>query len=51
MHRQSVEKVEGGMAARTQGQQARTDRRSDILLLSLTVGPWIVLIWLLWPRR
>jgi hypothetical protein len=32
-------------------QPTRADRRSDLLFLFLTVGPWIVLAWLLWPRR
>jgi len=44
-------KVEVGMAVRMQRQRARTDWRSEILFLSLTIGPWIVLVWLLWPRH
>jgi len=43
-------KVEVDVAARIQGQRERTDWRSEILFLSLTVGPWVVLVWLLWPR-
>jgi len=44
-------RVEVDTAARLQGQRARTDWRSEILFLLLTVGPWVVLVWLLWPRR
>jgi len=43
-------KVEVDVAARIQGQRERTDWRSEILFLLLTVGPWVVLVWLLWPR-
>lgn len=49
--RAGPEKVEAGMAVRVQRQPARTDWRSEILFLLLTVGPWIVLAWLLWPRH
>jgi hypothetical protein len=24
---------------------------SELAFLVLTVGPWLVMIWLLWPRR
>lgn len=46
-----AKKTEADTTARIQGQRARTDWRSDILFLLLTVGPWVVLVWLLWPRR
>jgi hypothetical protein len=42
--------TEAEMAARIPGQRARTNWRSDILFGLLTAGPWIVLVWLLWPR-
>lgn len=43
--------TDAGTAARIQGQPARPDWRSEILFLLLTVGPWVMLAWLLWPRR
>jgi hypothetical protein len=49
--RAGPEKVEARVAVRIQRQPARTDWRSEILFLLLTVGPWIVLAWLLWPRH
>jgi len=24
---------------------------ADILFIALTLAPWMVLVWLLWPRR
>jgi len=44
-------KVEGGMADRIQGRRARTDWHSELVFWVLTVGTWIVLFWLLWPRH
>jgi len=50
--RAAPEEVEARMAVRIQRQPARTDWRSEILFLLLTVGPWIVLVWLLlWSRK
>jgi hypothetical protein len=46
-----AKKLEVGVTARIQSQRARTDWRSEILFVLLTVGPWVVLVWLLWPRR
>jgi hypothetical protein len=43
--------VEGGMADRIQGRRARTDWHSELVFWVLTVGTWIVLFWLLWPRH
>jgi hypothetical protein len=45
------EEVEARTAVRIQDQRPRSDWRSEIFFLLLTVGPWIVLVWLLWPRR
>ena len=47
----AARKTEAFTAARIKGQRARTDWRSEILFLLLTLGPWVVLVWLLWPRR
>ena len=47
----TAKKTEADTAARIQGQPARPDWRSEILFLLLTVGPWVMLAWLLWPRR
>jgi hypothetical protein len=48
---ETAKETDAGTSARIQGQPARTDCRSEILFLLLTVGPWVVLAWLLWPRR
>jgi len=45
------EEVEARTAVRIQDQRPRSDWRSEILFLLLAVAPWIVLVWLLWPRR
>jgi hypothetical protein len=45
------EEVEARKAVRSQPQPPRKDWRAEILFLLLTVGPWIVLAWLLWPRH
>jgi hypothetical protein len=29
----------------------KTPRRWELLYLAITLGPWIVMFWLLWPRR
>ncbi len=50
MHDGVIEKVEVGKAVQMKAQRARQGRRSDILFLLLTVGPWVLMIWLLWPR-
>jgi hypothetical protein len=40
------------MAVGTQRRRASTEWRSEILFLVLTVGPWMVLVWLvLWSRK
>lgn len=44
-------KTETDAATRIQGRRARTDWRWELLFVLLTVGPWVVLVWLLWPRR
>ena len=47
----TARKTEADTATRIQHQRARTDWRWEILFVLLTVGPWVVLVWLLWPRR
>ncbi len=31
--------------------QRRRNRLSDLAFLVITVVPWVVMIWLMWPRR
>lgn len=38
------------MIASIEHQRTKT-RRSDVLFLILTLTPWVVLFWVLWPRR
>ncbi len=40
-----------GSIGRTLHQIAHRFRIEEILFLVITVGPWIVLVWLLWPHR
>lgn len=44
-------KLEVRMIVRNKHQRASTDLLSEIVFLLLTAGPWIALMWLLWPRR
>ncbi len=39
------------MLARIEHQKAHRFRIEEIMFLVITVGPWIVLVWLLWPHR
>jgi hypothetical protein len=33
------------------GRKGRASWSSEIMFLAITVGPWLVLMWLLWSRR
>ena len=39
------------MGIRIEHQRPTRAWGSNILYLALTVGPWLVLVWLLWPRH
>jgi len=43
---------EASMAVGTEHRRASTKWRSELLFLVITLGPWIVLVWLLlWSRK
>jgi hypothetical protein len=39
------------MLARIEHQKAHRFPIEEIMFLAITVGPWIVLVWLLWPHQ
>jgi len=39
------------MLARIEHQKAQRFRMEEIVFLVIVVGPWILLVWLLWPQQ
>lgn len=39
------------MLAHAECHRPKTDWRTEVVFVAITIGPWIALAWLLWPRK